>query len=209
MMTTANEVLTRARIMPVLTIDRLEYAVPLAQALLEGGLTAVEITLRTPIAFAAIEAVSKALPALDVGVGTITSADDLHRSVDVGASFAISPGQTQALLDAGQGLPIPFIPAVANASDILECLAAGYETVKFFPAEASGGIAALKSFTGPFPQMRFCPTGGINGQSAPTYLALDAVDCVGGSWMVSSQAIKARDWAGVTAAARAAVEAAA
>lgn len=208
-MTTANDVLTRARIMPVLTIDELDDAVPLAQALLEGGLTAVEITLRTPIAFAAIEAVAKAVPALDVGVGTITCPEDLRRSVEAGATFAISPGQTQALLDAGQGLSIPFIPAVANASDILACLAAGYQAVKFFPAEASGGLATVKSFAGPFPQMRFCPTGGINGDSAPAYLALEAVLCVGGSWMVSGQAVKNRDWAAVTAAARAAVTAAA
>lgn len=206
-MTSANDVLTRARIMPVLTIDRLEDAVPLSEALLEGGLTAVEITLRTDIAFAAIEAVAKALPALSVGVGTITKPDDLKRSVDAGAGFAISPGQTQALLDAGQALPIPFIPAIGTASDILSCLAAGYETVKFFPAEASGGIPSLKSFAGPFPQMRFCPTGGINGTSAPDYLALEPVLCVGGSWMVSSAAVKARDWAGVAVAARAAVNA--
>lgn len=208
-MLTANDVLTRARIMPVLTIDRLEDAVPMSEALMNGGLSAVEITLRTDIAFAAIEAVAKALPDLAVGVGTITKPDDLKRSVDAGATFAISPGQSQPLLDAGNALPIPFIPAVANASDVLACLASGYETVKFFPAEAAGGIPAIKSLAGPFPQLRFCPTGGINAEKAPAYLAVPSILCVGGSWMLSSQAVKDRDWAAVTAAAKAAVEAAA
>lgn len=206
-MTTAADILSKATLMPVASIDVAEDALPMARALAAGGLKAIEITLRTPAALDAIEAVAKEMPDFCVGVGTVTSPDDLARSVDAGAKFAISPGQTPVLLEAGQHLPVPFIPAVATASDILACLTAGYTCVKFFPAEASGGIASLKSFAAPFPQMRFCPTGGINAATAPDYLALPSVVCVGGSWMLPAQALRDKDWAAVEAAARAAVEA--
>ena len=189
-----RELLTTAFIMPVVTLERVEDAVPLAEALLAGGMTAVEVTLRTPVALAAISAIAKAVPALHTGVGTVITPEDLSRAADAGASFAISPGQSAALLAAGRTPAIPLLPGVASPSDMVACVAAGYDTVKFFPAEMLGGTETLKILAGPFPNVRYSPSGGIDASRVTAYHALPQVVCVGGSWMVGKADIDARDW---------------
>ena len=197
--------LEQAFIMPVITIDRADDAVPLAEALLAGGMTAVEITLRTDAALDAIAAIASALPALETGVGTVITPADLARARDAGARFAISPGQSATLLEAGRASAIPLLPGISTASDLIACVAAGFDTVKFFPAEAMGGIATLKSLSGPFPNVRFCPTGGIDASKALDYHALPQVLCVGGSWMVGKADIDAGDWSAIRRKAAAAM----
>ncbi|MUV15208.1 bifunctional 4-hydroxy-2-oxoglutarate aldolase/2-dehydro-3-deoxy-phosphogluconate aldolase [Noviluteimonas gilva] len=193
--TAADAILDAAPIMPVLTIERLEDAVPLARALADNGLPVLEITLRTPVAREAIALIAREVPNAIVGAGTVLRADDLRSMVDVGARFAIAPGCTDALYAAADDAPIPFIPAIATASELMRGLDAGHVRFKFFPAESAGGIAAVKSFAGPFGQVKFCPTGGIDAAKAPAYLKLPNVSTVGGSWMVPRAALDARDWA--------------
>jgi 2-dehydro-3-deoxyphosphogluconate aldolase/(4S)-4-hydroxy-2-oxoglutarate aldolase len=190
----ADDILDAAPVMPVLTIERLEDAVPLARALADNGLPVLEITLRTPVAREAIARIARDEPNAIVGAGTVLRADDLRSMVDVGARFAIAPGCTDALYAAAADAPIPFIPAIATASELMRGLDAGHVRFKFFPAESAGGIAAVKSFAGPFAQVKFCPTGGIDAAKAPAYLALANVSTVGGSWMVPKAALDARDW---------------
>jgi 2-dehydro-3-deoxyphosphogluconate aldolase/(4S)-4-hydroxy-2-oxoglutarate aldolase len=192
-------------VVPVVTIRDVADALPLARALTAGGLPTIEVTLRTDCALAAIDAIVTAEPDMAVGVGTVLNPADLRAATDAGAKFAISPGATGALLAAGQTSAIPYLPAVATASEMMEGLALGYNRFKLFPAAAVGGVALLKSLAGPFPQVKFCPTGGINLASAPTYLALENVLCVGGSWMVSEDLIAAKDWSAIEALARATV----
>ena len=193
----ADAILTRAPVVPVLKIDRVDDAVPLARALVENGLPVLEITLRTEIAYAAMEAIARDVPEAIVGAGTVLRASDLKAVIDAGAVFAISPGSTDALYAAADTIAIPFIPAIATASELMRGLDAGHVRFKFFPAESSGGIGALRAFSGPFAQVKFCPTGGIDAGKAPGYLALPNVITVGGSWMVPSEAIASRDWGSI------------
>ncbi|MBB4859515.1 2-dehydro-3-deoxyphosphogluconate aldolase/(4S)-4-hydroxy-2-oxoglutarate aldolase [Novosphingobium chloroacetimidivorans] len=178
-----ERVMTLAPVIPVLVIDDIDHALPIAEALVAGGLPALEVTLRTPCAIDAIKAM-KQVPGAVVGAGTVLSPDDLQRSLDAGAEFIVSPGLTPTLGEAAARSGVPFLPGTANAADIMLALEFGFTRLKFFPAVASGGTAALKAIAGPFGQVRFCPTGGITQESAPEWLALPSVLCVGGSWMV-------------------------
>jgi 2-dehydro-3-deoxyphosphogluconate aldolase/(4S)-4-hydroxy-2-oxoglutarate aldolase len=171
----------------------------LARAFVRGGIRVIEVTLRTPAALAAIEAISRAELGIAVGAGTVLSVADLHAATSAGASFAISPGATPELLAAGRLASIPYLPAVATASEVMCGLAAGYRCFKFFPAGAAGGIAMLKSFAGPFPDARFCPTGGITQDTVSSYLELPNVLCAGGSWLSPSDTLTARDWVRIEA----------
>ncbi len=191
----ADEVFTLAPVIPVITIEDLDDAVPLARALVDNGLKVLEVTLRTPVALAAIERIATEVPDACVGAGTVLDLVALRECIRAGARFAISPGATEALYDAAQYADIPLIPGIATASELMRGLERGWRRFKFFPAESSGGVAALKGFAGPFAQARFCPTGGIDAAKAPAYLALPNVACVGGSWMLPGDALKAKDWA--------------
>lgn len=197
--------LSSTPVMPVLTIEHVQDAPALANALARGGLRVVEVTLRTAAALESITAIREASPDVIVGAGTILNPQDLAAAQAAGAVFAVSPGQTSALLEAGKKSGIPLLPGVASASDVMAAKAAGYSCMKFFPAEAMGGIATLKSFAGPFSDVRFCPTGGIDAAKAPSYRALSNVLCVGGSWMVPGDAVKSRDWAKIEALTKASV----
>lgn len=188
-----------APVIPVLAIDRIENALPLCRALADNGLPVLEITLRTACALDAIALVARELPHACVGAGTVLSATDLANVSDAGARFAISPGATDALFDAAKASRTPLIPGIATASELMRGMEHGWRRFKFFPAESSGGIGALKGFGGPLPMARFCPTGGIDAAKAPAYLALPNVACVGGSWMVPADAVKAGDWARIGA----------
>jgi 2-dehydro-3-deoxyphosphogluconate aldolase/(4S)-4-hydroxy-2-oxoglutarate aldolase len=189
-----DDVPQRAPVVPVLAIDRLEQAGPLARALVEAGLPVLEVTLRTPVALDAIRRIRIEVPAAIVGAGTVLTPADLKAVEDAGAAFAIAPGATPALYAAALTSGIPFLPGIATASELMAGMEQGYTRFKFFPAEAAGGIAALRGFAGPFPQVRFCPTGGIDAAKAPAYLALRNVITVGGSWMVPADALAAGDW---------------
>ena len=194
-----DEVFALAPVIPVLAIDRIEDALPLCRALVDNGLPVLEITLRTACALDAIALVARELPHACVGAGTVLSATDLANVADAGARFAISPGATDALFDAAKASRTPLIPGIATASELMRGMEHGWRRFKFFPAESSGGIGALKGFGGPLPMARFCPTGGIDAAKAPAYLALPNVACVGGSWMVPADAVKASDWARIGA----------
>ncbi|UHQ19322.1 bifunctional 4-hydroxy-2-oxoglutarate aldolase/2-dehydro-3-deoxy-phosphogluconate aldolase [Lysobacter sp. KIS68-7] len=198
-----DAVLARAPVMPVLRIDRIEDAVPLARTLVENGLPVLEVTLRTGVAFAAIEAIAREVPEAVVGAGTVLRAADMGAVADAGAVFAISPGATDALYAAAENVAIPYIPAIATASELMRGMDAGHVRFKFFPAESSGGLGALRAFAGPFAHVKFCPTGGIDAAKAPAYLALPNAITVGGSWMVPNEALAARDWATIGALAKA------
>jgi 2-dehydro-3-deoxyphosphogluconate aldolase / (4S)-4-hydroxy-2-oxoglutarate aldolase len=191
-------------VMPVVTLHHAADAVPVAQALVRGGIRVIEITMRTKAALAAMRAVADAVPEMVVGAGTVLNRADLDACSAAGAAFAISPGATAELLVAGKNAPIPYLPAVGTASEIMAGLAAGYTHFKLFPATVVGGIGALKAFAGPFPDIRFCPTGGISETTAGDFLKLANVLCVGGSWIASDARIQAKDWVGIEAAARAA-----
>ncbi|MEF9978615.1 MAG: bifunctional 4-hydroxy-2-oxoglutarate aldolase/2-dehydro-3-deoxy-phosphogluconate aldolase [Thermomonas sp.] len=184
-----------APVIPVLAIDRIEDALPLCRALVDNGLPVLEITLRTACALDAIALVARELPHACVGAGTVLSATDLANVADAGARFAISPGATDTLFNAAKASAVPLIPGIATASELMRGIEHGWRRFKFFPAESSGGIGALKGFGGPLPMARFCPTGGIDAAKAPAYLALPNVACVGGSWMLPADAVKAGDWA--------------
>jgi 2-dehydro-3-deoxyphosphogluconate aldolase / (4S)-4-hydroxy-2-oxoglutarate aldolase len=194
-----DALLRQAPVLPVLSIERLDDAVPLARALVAGGLPVLEVTLRSDAALGAIAQIRALVPAAIVGAGTILEAADLHAVIAAGAAFAISPGASDELYVAAATASIPFIPAIATASELMRGLAHGHRRFKFFPAEAAGGTGALKSFAGPFPQASFCPTGGIGADRAPDYLALGNVITVGGSWMVPGDAVNRGDWARITA----------
>jgi 2-dehydro-3-deoxyphosphogluconate aldolase/(4S)-4-hydroxy-2-oxoglutarate aldolase len=188
-----------APVIPVVVVEDAAHAVPLAQALVAGGLPVIEVTLRTPAAVAAIERIAAEVPGAVVGAGTVRSPRQVTESLAVGARFLVSPGTTPGLLDAMQRSGAPFLPGASTASDLLGLVERGITVAKLFPAEAVGGVATLKAFAGPFPEMRFCPTGGIDAERAPTYLALPNVACVGGSWMVPPAAVRAWDWPRVEA----------
>ena len=202
-----DEMLQQAPVVPVLAVADLDDAIPLAQALVAAGLPVLEITLRTPVALEVIRRM-RDVPGAIVGAGTVLTPADLAAVQAAGAAFAISPGGTDALYAAaalnGAGLSgaIPLLPGIATASELMRGLEYGYKRFKFFPAESSGGIAALKSFAGPFAHVKFCPTGGIDAAKAPSYLALPNVITVGGSWMVPNDALAAKDWAWIGALAK-------
>jgi len=189
-----ERILKLSPVMPVVIIEEAEIAPDLARAFVRGGIRVVEITLRTPAALAAIAAIARHVPEIAVGAGTVLSAQDLQAAASAGATFAISPGATPDLLSAAAAAPIPYLPAVATASELMDGLAAGYHCFKFFPAGPAGGTAMLKAFAGPFPQARFCPTGGITQDSVKSYLDLPNVLCAGGSWLSPADALAARDW---------------
>jgi len=189
----------QATVIPVLTIDRLEDAVPLAKALVAGGVRTLEVTLRTPVAIEAAKAMISEVPDAIVGIGTILNGDDLARAEALGAKFGISPGGTPELLKAAAASRLPFAPGIATASELMQALAHGFDVVKFFPAEQAGGIKALRALAGPFPHVRVCPTGGIGEANAATWLAEPNVLAVGGSWLCPAAEIRAGNWAGITA----------
>lgn len=192
-------------VVPVIVIKDLADAVPMAKALLAGGIKVLEVTLRTPVALDAIRLLSAEVPDAIVGAGTVTTAAQLQQVVDAGARFAISPGLTRELLQAGKDATIPLIPGIASISELMEGTGLGYTHFKFFPAEAAGGVKTLKSIHGPFSDIRFCPTGGINEKNFKEYLALPNVKCVGGSWIVPDDAVAAKDWQRITSLCQAAV----
>ncbi|RUO20877.1 keto-deoxy-phosphogluconate aldolase [Aliidiomarina iranensis] len=194
-------------VVPVMVIDDIDDALPMAEALMKAGISLFEVTLRTPVALEAISLLRKAMPSAVVGVGTLTNPEELQAAAAAGAQFAISPGITTELLEAGKAGDIPLIPGVASISELMQAKALGYDHLKFFPAEAAGGCAMLKSIAGPFPNITFCPTGGIHQGNYQDYLALPNVRCVGGSWILPKAAIAAKDWQKITELASAAVSA--
>ena len=201
---TAEAVVQDAPVVPVIVLHQLQHAVPLARALVAGGIRMLEVTLRTPAALACIEAIARELPEAVVGAGTVRSAADARDAAGAGARFLVSPGLTAAVAQAGRDVQLPLLPGVATASDILHAQEAGLQTLKFFPALQAGSTAMLKAWQGPFGDVRFCPTGGIHAGNALEFLALANVDCVGGSWLVPQDALEQGDWERITALARAA-----
>lgn len=190
-----NEIVKVAPVIPVMVVERIEDAVPLARALYNGGLKVLEITLRTPCALDAITAMVEALPAdAVIGAGTIITPQDLEKAVKAGSTFLVSPGTTPALIEAAKASSVPLLPGVATPTEAMHLLVEGFTHQKFFPAEAAGGIPMLKSIGGPLPQITFCPTGGIDLAKAPSYLALPNVACVGGTWMAPKELMKAGKW---------------
>ena len=191
-------------VIPVVTVENVRDAVPIANALLAGGLRVIEVTLRTPAAFDAIRAIVDGVPDVIVGAGTVLKPRDVTRAVDAGAEFLVTPGTPASLVQALSDAPVPALPGCATVSEAMGLAAIGFSVLKFFPAEQSGGARWLKSILEPLPHIRFCPTGGINGDNAAAYLALPNVIAVGGSWIASAQAIAAGDFTGITARAAAA-----
>jgi 2-dehydro-3-deoxyphosphogluconate aldolase / (4S)-4-hydroxy-2-oxoglutarate aldolase len=185
-------------VVPVIVINSLEEVLPLAQAILAGGINVLEITLRTPVAIEAIHLIRQELPEARVGAGTVTTPNQLQQCIDAGAEFALSPGLTKELLAAGKEASIPLIPGVSSISELMEAIGLGYSHFKFFPAEVAGGITMLKAIYGPFKEVRFCPTGGINARNFVDYLSLPNVHCVGGSWIVAEELIKQGNWREIT-----------
>ncbi|MCI5158625.1 MAG: keto-hydroxyglutarate-aldolase/keto-deoxy-phosphogluconate aldolase [Candidatus Electrothrix sp. AUS1_2] len=201
----AVDILKSGPVIPVIVINNPDHAVPLARALLTGGIRVLEITLRSDAALEAIRRIRSEIPEALVGAGTVLSGQDVQAVAEAGGRFAISPGLTPNLLTGADQYPIPLIPGVATASELMTALDAGLTELKFFPAQAAGGVEMLRSFAGPFPQVRFCPTGGITPENYKEYLALNNVSCVGGSWLVPPEKIARGDWAAITQLARDAV----
>lgn len=199
----AREICGLAPVIPVIIIDRLEDAVPMAEALVAGGLPVLEVTLRTPVALEAIKAMSEVKGGV-VGAGTVLGAKEADAAVAAGAKFAVSPGSTPAVMAACEAVKLPLLPGVASATEAMAALDAGYDMLKFFPAEQAGGSSFLKSLSSPLPQASFCPTGGVSPSNAPDYLALPNVVCVGGSWVVDKKAAQNGDWDAITELAKAA-----
>ena len=193
-----REICAMTPVVPVLTINDVNTARPLAQALVAGGLTTLEITLRTPAALDVISAMSE-IPEAMIGAGTLLTPDDMRAAKKAGASFGVSPGATDALLAACEDEGLPLLPGAATASEAMRLLERGYDMLKFFPAEASGGISALQAIGAPLPQISFCPTGGVNPANVEDYLSLANVICVGGSWVAPTALIDANDWGKIEA----------
>lgn len=189
-----SSLLDRVPVVPVVVIDDLDHAVPVARALVAGGLPVIELTLRTPVALDAIRAIADEVPEILVGAGTIVTPGQAKQALDAGARFLVSPGSTPTLLSAMSDTGLPFLPGTATVSEVLAVLEAGFTEMKFFPAEASGGAAFLRSIASPVPAARFCPTGGITAATAASYLSLPNVGCVGGSWLTPADALAAGDW---------------
>jgi len=198
-------ILKAAPVIPVVIIEDLAQAVPLARALVAGGLSVIEITLRTEVGLDAIRAIAAEVPEAIVGSGTVLTPAQFEQSVAAGAQFCVSPGATDRLLDGVEGSPVKLLPGIATAAEAMKLIERGYEFAKLFPAEVSGGAAFLSAIASPLPQLRFCPTGGITAETAPGYLKLPNVVCIGGTWIASRARLAAADWAGITAAAQQAV----
>lgn len=198
----ATAIVSRAPVIPVLTIERVADAVLLARALVAGGLPVIEVTLRTKAAIEAVEAIAAQVPDCVVGVGTVTRAADIQNAVNAGAKFLVSPGTSRDLLDAFAGVFVPVLPGCATVSEAMALAARGFKLLKFFPSEASGGIAWLKSVAAPLPDIKFCPTGGIDGRNAAAYLACPNVLAVGGSWVAPKDKLASGDFAAITTLAR-------
>ncbi|NQY36974.1 MAG: bifunctional 4-hydroxy-2-oxoglutarate aldolase/2-dehydro-3-deoxy-phosphogluconate aldolase [Alteromonadaceae bacterium] len=201
-----KELFAMGPIVPVLVIKKVEDALPIAEALLTAGIKVLEVTLRTALAMDVISTIAKELPEAVIGAGTVTNAEQLQRAYDAGAKFAISPGLTKDLLQAGNNSKIALIPGISSISEMMDGIDLGYDHLKFFPAEASGGVKAIKSIGGPFPDIKLCPTGGININNIRDYLALSNVACCGGSWLVTDELIEAKNLAGITTLAKQALE---
>lgn len=197
-----ERVVNAAPIVPVMVIERLEHAVPLARALVAGGLPVLEITLRTDCAIEAIRAIKAEVEGAIVGAGTVNTPADVARAVAAGSEFLVSPGSTPALIDAALASGIPILPGVNSPSEVMALMERGLRYLKFFPAEAAGGVPMLKSIGGPLPQVKFCPTGGVSLKNLQDYLALSNVVCVGGSWMAPVELMRAGDWSGIEQLAR-------
>ena len=197
-----NSLASHGPVIPVIVLHRLQDAVPLAEALLAGGVKVLEVTLRTPVALQCIEAIARACPEALVGAGTIRSAADAQAALDSGSRFAVSPGYTAAIGAACRQIGLPLLPGVATASEVMAASADGLSFLKFFPAVQAGGIAMLKALGGPFPDIAFCPTGGITLETAPQFLALPNVKVCGGSWLMPADAVASGDWARITRLAR-------
>ena len=200
----ARDVMQAGPVIPVIVIERLADAVPLARALVAGGVRVLELTLRTAVALQAIERVAAEVEGAIVGAGTLTRPEDIESVQRAGAVFGVSPGLTRELAAAAHAGGLPLLPGVMTPSDVIAAGAAGYTELKLFPAQQAGGIGMLKALGGPFPHIRFCPTGGITAATAPEFLALPNVVCVGGSWLTPPDAVAAGDWSRITALARAA-----
>ena len=200
---TALSIMRDAPVIPVIVLNKVEHAVPMAEALVAGGIRVLEVTLRTPQGLACIEAIAKAVPQAIVGAGTVRSAADAAAAAQAGARFAVSPGYTSKLGQACRDLGLPLLPGVATSSEIMAAMEDGLSELKFFPAVQSGGIQMLKAWQGPFGDVRFCPTGGISPANAAEFLALSNVVCVGGSWLVPASAVEAGNWSQITELAKA------
>ncbi len=189
-------------VIPVVAIDDLAQAVPLASALIAGSVRVLEITLRTPVALAAIRAIAEAVPEVIVGAGTLTRPEDFIEARNAGARFGVSPGLTPALIEATRKSGLPLLPGVMTPSEVIAARLAGFRELKLFPAQQAGGVGMLQALAGPFPDVTFCPTGGISAETAPAFLALPNVACVGGSWLAPKAALAAGDWDAITELAR-------
>lgn len=197
-----HELLNTSPVMPVVVVDDVADAVPVARALLAGGIRVIELTLRTPVALDAIERVASEVPEILVGAGTVTTPEQAKQAAGAGASFLVTPGCTERLLEAAFGTGLPFLPGASTVSEAMRLAEHGLTALKFFPAEAAGGTAFLRAIAGPLPQLRFCPTGGITPGNAPGYLALPSVGCVGSTWLTPQDALAAKDFTRVEALAR-------
>ena len=197
-----RDIVGLAPVIPVLTVTDIAHAVPLARALAAGGLRVLEVTMRTPVALAAIEAMRKAVPEAVVGVGTLTRPVDFAGASRAGAQFGVTPGLTPELAAAARGARFPLLPGVMTPTELIAARALGFTVLKLFPAQQAGGIGMLQALGAPFPDVSFCPTGGITRATAPDYLALSNVACVGGSWVAPRNLIEQGDWAGIEALAR-------
>jgi 2-dehydro-3-deoxyphosphogluconate aldolase/(4S)-4-hydroxy-2-oxoglutarate aldolase len=202
---TSVQVMTDAPVIPVIVLSNVAHAVPLARALVAGGIRMLEVTLRTPAALACIEAIAREVPEAVAGAGTVRSADEARAAARAGARFAVSPGYTHAVGKACRELGLPLLPGVATGSEIMMAQEDGYSSLKFFPAMQAGGTAMLKAWQGPFGEVKFCPTGGITPANAAEFLSLSNVLCVGGSWLTPADAVAQGDWALITQLAREAV----
>jgi 2-dehydro-3-deoxyphosphogluconate aldolase/(4S)-4-hydroxy-2-oxoglutarate aldolase len=189
-----DKLLLRAPVIPVIVLHDLDHAVPLAEALVAGGLPVLEVTLRTPVALAAVEAMRRAVPDAIVGVGTLTAPAQFTAARDAGAQFGVSPGLTPQLIAASREIALPFLPGVMTASELMQASELGFRCYKLFPAQQAGGIGMLKALHAVFPEARFCPTGGISRDNAPEFLALPNVYCVGGSWVAPQDLVRSGDW---------------
>jgi 2-dehydro-3-deoxyphosphogluconate aldolase/(4S)-4-hydroxy-2-oxoglutarate aldolase len=198
------DLIAHGPVIPVIVLDRVEHAVALARALVAGGVRVLEVTLRTKVALACIEAIAREVPDAIVGAGTLRSADDVHAAKRAGCAFGVSPGYTSAIGTACRDAQLPLLPGVATASEVMHANADGFTFLKFFPATQAGGIPMLKALAGPFPDVAFCPTGGITAETAPQFLALPNVKVCGGSWLTPADGVNAGDWTRITALAQAA-----
>ena len=196
------DVMRTGPVIPVIAIEDLAHAVPLAKALVAGGVRVLEVTLRTAVGLDSIRAIAREVPDAIVGVGTLTRPEEFAKALEAGACFGVSPGLTPSMIDAAHQTGLPLLPGVMTPSDVIAARLAGFQQLKLFPAQQAGGIGMLKALGGPFPDVTFCPTGGITAETAPEFLALPNVACIGGSWLAPKAALVAGDWDRITELAR-------